>query len=203
MRKHVAIALLACAPALLAACERTIESQQGAVDAGEIAKRPDAFYGKSVTVVADVESVHGTNAFTLDEDAAFAAPDVLVITKGEDAKQQVQADQEVTVQGTVRPLVVADMEREYDWFDPAKVDRQILDRFKDRPVIIAESVRPTSTEDMARRPTSPPAPPGQQPPPPAQQRQQPPQQYGDAPAPGGEAPAPTGDVPPPPPPPGP
>jgi len=91
----------------------------------------------------------------------------------------------VTVQGTVRPLVVADMEREYDWFDPAKVDRQILDRFKDRPVIIAESVRPTSTEDMARRP----APPGRQPP----------QQYGDSPAPAGEAPAPTGDVPPPPP----
>ena len=40
-----------------------------AADAGEIAGRPSAYFGKPVTVVAEVEAVHGPNAFTLNDRA--------------------------------------------------------------------------------------------------------------------------------------
>ena len=129
--------------------------KQGAVDAGEIAKRPDAYYGRDVTVVAEVEEVHGPNAFTLDEDAAFAGPDVLVIMPT--PAQPVEEDHEVTVQGTVRPLVVAELQRDYPWFTPGAYS-EIVARFKDRPVIIATLVRDDERGDLLARRPSPVAP---------------------------------------------
>jgi hypothetical protein len=130
-----------------------IGSEQPAVDAGEIAKRPDAFYGRPVTVVAEVEAVHGANAFTLDEDEAFAGPDVLVIM--EKASRPIEEDREVMVEGTVRRLVVADLERDYPWFRSNSYDGEIIARFKERPVIVATMVRDEERGDVlagAQRP---------------------------------------------------
>jgi hypothetical protein len=100
----------------------------GATDAGEIAKRPDAFYGRPVTVVAEVEKVHGSNAFTLDEDDATAGPDVLVIVPK--AERPVEEDHEVMVHGTVRPLVVGELKRDYGWFNPSAYEPELLARFR-------------------------------------------------------------------------
>ena len=155
------IAMLVVAPFLSLGCDRnrdTISStEQGAVDASEIAKRPDQFYGRPVTVLAEVEKVHGPTVFTLDEDAALAGQDVLVIMPKAD--RPVEEDHEVMVHGTVRPLVIADLKRDYAWFDPNGYDQQLIVRFKDRPVIIADSVRDQERGDViagaARRPAPP------------------------------------------------
>lgn len=124
-------------------------SPENAVSAGDIAKTPENFYGKTVTVTADVDEVYDSGAFALDEDAAFAGPDVLVLTpKG---KVMVHDDAKVTVRGRVRPLVVTEMQRDYDWFDPAQAG-DLIARFKERPVIIAESVRDEKGNELATAP---------------------------------------------------
>jgi hypothetical protein len=149
MRTSVIAMLLATALLPLGCGERDrdrIGAEQSAVDAGEIAKRPDAFYGRPVTVVADVEAVHGANAFTLDEDEAFAGPDVLVIV--EKASRPVEEGREVMVEGTVRRLVVADLERDYPWFRTNSYDGELIARFKERPVIIATMVRDEERGDV-------------------------------------------------------
>jgi hypothetical protein len=131
-------------------------SEEKPAHASDIAMRPKDFYGRPVTVVAEVESVHGPGAFTLDEDAALAGPDVLVIVpKG---TQPVEENREVTVHGTVRPLVIAELERDYAWFDPSTYEPDLLVRFKERPVIIADSVRDDKGGDVLARATRPPAP---------------------------------------------
>lgn len=155
------IAMLVVAPFMSLGCDRDRDrmgaTEQEAVDASEIAKRPDQFYGRPVTVIADVEKVHGPTVFTLDENATLAGPDVLVIMPK--AERPVEEDHEVMVHGTVRPMVVADLKRDYAWFDPSGYDQELIGRFKDRPVIIADSVRDQERGDViagaARRPTMP------------------------------------------------
>jgi len=155
------IAMLVVAPFVSLGCDRDRDrlgsTEQEAVDASEIAKRPDQFYGHPVTVVAEVDKVHGPTAFTLDEDAALAGPDVLVIMPK--AERAVEEDHEVMVHGTVRPMVIADLKRDYAWFDPSAYDQDLIGRFKDRAVIIADSVRDQERGDViagaARRPAVP------------------------------------------------
>ena len=159
--RRIALALLIASPLMMtAACDRDRDkigsAEKNAMDASEIAKRPDAFYGKPVTVTAEVETVHGPNMFTLDEDAALAGPDVLVIMPK--SAKPVDEDQDVLVRGTVRPLVVADLERDYDWFDTNAYDKELLVRFKERPVIIADSVQATDDGEVIAGAGSPPRP---------------------------------------------
>ena len=158
--RRFALALLIASPLVVTtACgdrdrDTVGSTEKNAMDASEIAKRPDAFYGKPVTVTSEVETVHGPNAFTLDEDAAFAGPDVLVIVpKG---AKPMEADQDVLVHGTVRRLVVADLERDYDWFDAKAYDGDLLIRFKERPVIIADLVQATDDGGVVAGAGSPP-----------------------------------------------
>lgn len=144
------IAMFVVAPLLTTGCDRDRDrigtGEQGAVEAGEIAKRPDSFYGRLVTVVAEVEEVYTPNAFSLDDDEALAGPDVLVLVP--QPARPVEEDEEVRVQGTVRPLIVAELERDYAWFRANKYDQQLLVRFKERPVIVADSVRDDERGDL-------------------------------------------------------
>ena len=152
------IAMLTVVPFLAIGCGQRDRDEVGtraeeAADAGEIAKRPDAFYGRPVTVVAEVEKVHGSNAFTLDADDATGGPDVLVIVPK--AERPVEEDHEVMVHGTVRPLVVSELKRDYGWFNPSAYEPELLARFKEGPVIIADSVRDQERGDViagVRRP---------------------------------------------------
>ena len=122
---------------------RTIGS--GAITSAEaLARDPRQHYGKVVMVQAEIERVLGPHMFLLDEDAAFAGPDILVIapsgTKG------LTADAEVRITGKVRPYVRADLEREFDWFaQGVTVDMDL----RGRPVIVAESVRNAQEGELA------------------------------------------------------
>jgi len=145
------IAMLVGLPFLSSGCgERDLDkvslSEEEAVHAGDIAKHPSEFYGRPVTVVAEVEAVHAPNAFTLDEDMALDGPDVLVIVPK--AAAPIEENHSVTVHGTVRPLVVAELQRDYAWFNPSAYEPDLLARFKQRPVIIADSVRDDRGGDL-------------------------------------------------------
>ena len=155
------VTIVAIAPMLVLGCrERNLDEvklgEQAVVAAGAIAQRPSSYYGRPVTVVAEVEAVHGPNAFTLDDDAELAGADVLVIVP-KAARQAVQDDW-VTVHGTVRPLDVAELNRDHTWFDIHAYDADLLQQFRQRPVIIADSIRDYQGGDLivgaVRRPTA-------------------------------------------------
>jgi hypothetical protein len=121
------------------------EGQPREVEAGLIAKNPAQYYDQNVRVKAEVVGLHGSNAFTLDEDELFAGPDVLVIAPG---LETITPKTVVTVSGTVRQLVTAELEEDYAWFRSDSVQPDLLVRFKERPVIIAESIESPTGQQL-------------------------------------------------------
>lgn len=130
-------------PAQQQPATRTIGSS-AIVDSEDLARNPEKYYGKTVMIQPDdVDRVVNRHAFLLDEDAAFAGPDILVLVPS--PAGTLSQGEDVTVTGTVRPYVAADIERDYDWFDADGIE---ID-FKDRPVIVATSVKASDGRQLA------------------------------------------------------
>lgn len=111
----------------------------------EITDAPDAFIGKTVTVVAEVDDVYGPRAFILegeDEDSALAkgaGEDLLTLVPKVGGFPNVDAqweDDKVRVTGVVQRMIVKDVEREIGWELPPN----LKSGFRSRPVLIARSV---------------------------------------------------------------
>lgn len=120
---------------------------------GYIADTPGRFFGRSVAIAsAEVDAVWTPRVFTLDEDELFAGPDVLVFNPNPVAAVDGQRleDDVVTVFGVVRPLLVAEFETDYEWFDAAEYDAHDLARFERRPVIVASSVTRASGQELVQ-----------------------------------------------------
>jgi len=112
------------------------------VSAGKLSRDGKDYYGQNVTVKSKVEDVIDNRTFTLDDDSVLPGPDVLVLVpKGVAAG--LAHDQIVTVTGTVRPYVMAELKKDYDWFEDGKIVKRMGDKvdMKTRPVIVATSVR--------------------------------------------------------------
>lgn len=121
------------------------------IGAGKLAKNAKDFYGKTVSVKAEVEDVLGDNMFTLDEDALLSGSDVLVLVPRGIAGKLTH-DQKVIVTGKVRQYVEADLDKDYDWFDNGKlVDVKEKVDWKTRPVIVADTIRTESGTEIALR----------------------------------------------------
>ena len=136
------------------------------ITVAEIAGEPARFISQTVTVREEVEEVIMPGVFSLDEDALLAGgldSDLLVITMPESAAQAATAEatiepeataagmlmvgephegELVEVTGTVRNLVIADVERELG----LDLDDELVVEFTDRPVIIASQVTLVSAE---------------------------------------------------------
>lgn len=111
----------------------------------EITGAPNAFIGKTVTVVAEVDNVYGPRAFTLeagDKDSSLAqgaGMDLLTLVPkvGGFPNVDAQWEDDITrVIGVVQRLIVKDVEREIGWELPAN----LKSRFRSRPVLIVRSV---------------------------------------------------------------
>lgn len=109
----------------------------------EITGDPNAFIGKTVTVVAEVDDVHGPRAFTLDAEGPTptqgASKDLLILVPkvgGFPKLDDQWKDGKARVTGVVQRMVVKDVEREIGWELPAN----LKSRFMGKPVLIARSV---------------------------------------------------------------
>ena len=121
----------------------------GMLSAGKLAKDAKDYYGKTVTVKAEVEDVIDARTFTLDEDSILAGADVLVLVP-RGVVGALAHDQVVLVTGTVRPYVTAELDRDYDWFEDGKIVKRMGDKvdLKTRPVIVATSVHTADHKDL-------------------------------------------------------
>jgi hypothetical protein len=152
--KHLTMAAAFLASAVLAIGSAPAgagdDKMHGTISAGKLAKDAKKFYGKTVTISAEVEDFLGPNMFTLDEDAILAGADVLVLVpRGVTAN--LSHDQKVTVVGEVRQYVETDFDRDYDWFDNGKLVnvKEKVD-WKTRPVVVATSVRTDTGTDLVK-----------------------------------------------------
>jgi len=124
------------------------EGHGGAISATKLVKDAKNYYGQTITVEAKVENAIDNHSFTLDEDALFAGPDVLVLIPRALATMPMH-DQKVRVTGTVRPYVVADLDRDLDFFDEGKlVNVKTKVDYKTRPVIVATAVTTLDGRDL-------------------------------------------------------
>ena len=117
-------------------------------------------YNKNVTVTAQVDEVLGAQTFTLDDEVAGAAgaaaaaatagaADILVITPA--LTTPVPDGETVTVVGTLRPFVEADLKRDFDWdwWNDWKVE--LTTTYKDKPVLLATSIKTKDGKELVKK----------------------------------------------------
>jgi len=111
---------------------------------GEITSNPKQYYGRTLAVTGEVEKILSPNTFTLDEDQLFGASDLLVLVAnpktGNIANTAVKEDETVAVTGVLRPLVVADLEREYGFNWDEGFVKQLEAEYRQKPVLVVQSV---------------------------------------------------------------
>jgi hypothetical protein len=97
-----------------------------------------------VSITADVEDIHSASVFALDEDKLWSTGrDVLVVAR--DLKKPMTDDMYVTVVGKVKRFSTTGVELEgYD----LNLRPNLATGFRDRPVIIATSIRTAAGEEL-------------------------------------------------------
>jgi hypothetical protein len=96
-------------------------------NAGDIAGNPERYAGQQVTLKSEVKKLMPNGFFTLDD------RDLLVLSpSGQPAEGE-----EVTVHGTVHTYSAPELKEHYSWF---KSDEATDREYKDRPVIVADSI---------------------------------------------------------------
>ena len=106
-------------------------------------------------MTGEVEKILSPTTFTLDEDQLFGANDLLVLvanpkTGTRAANTAVKEDETVAVTGVLRPFVVADLEKEYDFNWDDGFVKQLEAEYRQKPVLIVQSVYPSAIPRAAK-----------------------------------------------------
>jgi len=110
-------------------------------DAGDIAGNPALYDGQQVTLKSEVKKLMPNGFFTLEDH------DLLVLSP---SGQPIE-DQEVTVHGTVHTYSAPELKDRYAWF---KSDENVDREYKDRAVIVADSIRTADGSELLTAPDS-------------------------------------------------
>ncbi|WP_348249530.1 hypothetical protein [Leptolyngbya sp. GB1-A1] len=118
---------------------------------GELTSDPQQYYGKPLAVTGEIEAIQGANAFTLDEDQLIGGQELLVLRPNAATANQpaIQDGEKVAVTGTLRPFVVADLEREYGFNWDTGIQQQLEAEYTNKPVLVADAVYPSAIPDGA------------------------------------------------------
>lgn len=111
-----------------------------------VAESPMQYLGKKLTLTGEVDAVYGDRAFELEGNEAFFDSSLLVLTRSPVrlAGQMVRDDDRVSVTGTVRNFVVADLERDLDW----DLTPELEVEWRNKPALVADSI--SSLAEQAR-----------------------------------------------------
>ena len=120
-----------------------------APEPGEIAADPSQYYGETLAVTGEIETVYGENTFTLDEDELFGGEDLLVVVTNP-TEAPIQDGETVAATGELRSFIIADLERDYDLTWDLDVQRQLEAEYTDRPVLVVKQVYPSAIPSAAK-----------------------------------------------------
>lgn len=144
----IAWGALAAMPAQLTRASQTPPQQVEAVQyltPFELSEHPDRYYGKTVSMIGDVDDAYGTRAFTLNEELPWTnAGDILVLAP--ELKKEFAKVAYVRVRGIVVRAASPEVEQ-YLAEVPAMAAR-VRDDFKNRPIVLAESLTGPAGEDL-------------------------------------------------------
>jgi hypothetical protein len=113
------------------------EAQGTKVTIDRLEDEASRYIGQKVSVDAEVEDVYGPRLFTIDEPDWGDLEGEIFVFMPAAAAVAVDENDRITVTGTVRPFVLADVEREWGWSD---LNQDVLLRLQRRPVLIAERI---------------------------------------------------------------
>lgn len=105
-------------------------------DPGELSTNPSPYYGKRLTVTGKVENINNAIAYTLDEDKLFGGEDLLVLHT--QPKANVKRGEQVAVTGVLRPMVIADLQRDYQLNWDANLQKQLVAKYRNKPVLVVQ-----------------------------------------------------------------
>ena len=125
------------------------ESLAPAPDPGEIAENPDQYYGQTLAVTGEVETVYSENTFTLDEDELFGGEDLLVVVTNP-TEAPIEDGETVAVTGELRPFITSEFETDYDLTWDLDIQREIEAEYSERPVLVVERVYPSAIPSEAK-----------------------------------------------------
>ncbi|MGG6295647.1 hypothetical protein ACQ4M4_14755 [Leptolyngbya sp. AN02str] len=120
-----------------------------APEPGELASNPEQYYGEQLAVTGEIEEFQSANVFTLDEDQLFGGQDLLVLRANPTtaAEPAIEDGETVAVTGELRPFIVAELERDYEFNWEAGIQEQLEAEYRDRPVLVADNVYPSAIPD--------------------------------------------------------
>ena len=109
---------------------------------GELTSDPKKYYGKTLAVSGEVETIRSPNSFTLDEDKLIGGEDLLVIHTV--PKTSVKEGEKVAVTGVLRSFVLAELERDYDLQWDLTLKQKLEAEYTNKPVLVATGVYPSA-----------------------------------------------------------
>lgn len=116
---------------------------------GDITQNPSRYYGKAIAVTGKIDTVRNPQLFILDEDKLFGAQDLLVLNlrplqNAANPNLAARPGDAISVTGVVRPFVVADLEREYNFNWDQGFVRTLEAEYRNRPVLVANKLYPSA-----------------------------------------------------------
>ena len=109
---------------------------------GQVTQSPKQYYGRRVAVTGEVENIQSPVLLTLDKNQLFGGQDLLVLLKAP-PKVAINEGRRVSIIGEVRPFVVAEIERDYDFTWDLNVKKQLEVEYGNKPVLVAETIYPS------------------------------------------------------------
>ena len=103
----------------------------------ELETNPQKYIGQRISVDAEVEEVFGPRLFTIDEPNWGDLDGEILVFVPTELAALVNDDDRITITGTVRPFVRAEVEREWGWLG---LDPEVEVEFGRKPVLVAERV---------------------------------------------------------------
>jgi hypothetical protein len=113
------------------------ESSGSKVTVDRLEDHAKQYIGQKVSVDAEVQDVYGPRLFTIDEPNWGDLEGEIFVFMPSASAVAVDEHDRVTVSGTVRQFVLADVEREWGWID---LNGDVLIRLQQRPILIADRI---------------------------------------------------------------
>lgn len=107
------------------------------VSIGDLEADPKRYIGQTINVTAEVEDVFGPRLFKIDEPNWADLDGEVLVYLPSDLAALVSEEDRVTVTGTMKMFMKADLEREIGWLEP-EPDVEI--EFADHPVLVATQI---------------------------------------------------------------
>ena len=105
------------------------------IELDELEEDPQKYMGQRISVDGEVEEIFGPRLFTIDEPHWGDLDGEILVLLPTPLAALVKDDDRVTISGTVRPFVRAEIEREWGWLG---LDPKIEGKVTMKPVLVAE-----------------------------------------------------------------